>query len=375
MAEEPPRGGDEEQAPAGAEAVSLIKVLGHVHWRSVLPLAAALALGMGVLSVLPYLAKPMELLVIAVTLAEALSPTVLRLSRRVSRNVAIGIVYATLAVAAVGIGWLIVPALLNQAQALIDRAPALLTEAQLFVERWDRLTGGRIAGLVAAWPERMGRVLVKLPLELATAIFDVLLVVFLSVYWLAGAPRIKGFALSLLRPRHRARAAVVLHEIGRNMGGYVRGTLINAAIMGVLAWIGLQVIGVPFALVLGVLTMLGELVPILGPVIVGAIVAVIALGRSLELAIGAVVLYTVLIQVEGHVLTPNIMRRQTNVPQTLVLFAIVVGAGAGGLLGVIVSVPIAAAFRVFVLEVLAPWERRLAGAEPRPPAPSAPPEP
>ena len=375
MAEEPPRGGDEEQAPAGAEAVSLIKVLGHVHWRSVLPLAAALALGMGVLSVLPYLAKPMELLVIAVTLAEALSPTVLRLSRRVSRNVAIGIVYATLAVAAVGIGWLIVPALLNQAQALIDRAPALLTEAQLFVERWDRLTGGRIAGLVAAWPERMGRVLVKLPLELATAIFDVLLVVFLSVYWLAGAPRIKGFALSLLRPRHRARAAVVLHEIGRNMGGYVRGTLINAAIMGVLAWIGLQVIGVPFALVLGVLTMLGELVPILGPVIVGAIVAVIALGRSLELAIGAVVLYTVLIQVEGHVLTPNIMRRQTNVPQTLVLFAIVVGAGAGGLLGVIVSVPVAAAFRVFVLEVLAPWERRLAGAEPRPPAPSAPPVP
>ena len=163
---------------------------------------------------------------------------------------------------------------------------------------------------------------------------------------------------------------MVLHEIGRNMGGYVRGTLINAAIMGVLAWIGLQVIGVPFALVLGVLTMLGELVPILGPVIVGAIVAVIALGRSLELAIGAVVLYTVLIQVEGHVLTPNIMRRQTNVPQTLVLFAIVVGAGAGGLLGVIVSVPVAAAFRVFVLEVLAPWERRLAGAEPRPPAPA-----
>lgn len=378
MAEEPPRDGsskEAETAPAGAEAVSLLKVLGHVHWRSVLPLAAAVALGMGILTMLPYLAQPLALLVVAVTFAEALSPTVVRLSRHMRRNLAIGVVYGALAIVAAGIGWLIVPALLNQAQALIDRAPTLLAQAQQYVDRWDRVTGGRLAGLVTAWPERIGRVLMKLPMELATAIFDVLLVVFLSVYWLAGAPRIKGFALSLLKPRHRARAAVVLHEVGRNMGGYVRGTMINAAIMGVLAWIGLFAIGVPFALVLGVLTMLGELVPILGPVIVGVIVALIALTRSVELAVGAVVLYTVLIQVEGHVLTPNIMRRQTNVPQTLVLFAIVVGGGAGGLLGVIVSVPIAAAFRVFVLEVLAPWERRLAGAEPRPPAPSAPPEP
>jgi len=106
---------------------------------------------------------------------------------------------------------------------------------------------------------------------------------------------------------------------------------------------------------------------------VGILVALIALMRSVELAVGAVLLYTALVQLEGHILTPNIMARQTNVPQTLVLFAIVVGGGAGGLLGIIVSVPIAAAFRVFVLEVLAPWERRLAGATPE--ATSAPPMP
>lgn len=370
--EETPPVGDEERAPAGAEAVSLIKVLGHVQWRAALPLAAAVALGVGTLYVLPFLVEPLALLVVAVTFAEALSPSVTILSRRMRRNVAIAVVYAVLALIALVIGWIVVPAMLDQAQALIDRAPTLMAQGQRYLDRWDRLSGGRLTGLVASWPDRLGRVVVKLPMQLATLIFDVLLIIFLSVYWLAGAPRIKGFALSLLKPRHRAKAAVVLHEMGRNMGGYVRGTVINAAIMGVLAWVGLLVIGVPFAVVLGVLTMLGELVPIVGPVVVGVIVALIALMRSVQLAIAAVVLYTALVQLEGHVLTPNIMSKQTNVPQTLVLFAIVVGA-AGGLLGIIVSVPLAAAFRVFVLEVIAPWERKLAGADQRPPAPSAPP--
>ena len=368
-----PTTGESERSPAGAGGVTLIRVLGHVDWRAVLPLGLAVGLGLWLVWVLPYLAKPLELLVVAVTLAEALAPPVTWLDRRMRRSIAIGIVYAALAVVAIAICWLVIPALLDQAQALMDRAPLLLAQGQQYIDRWDRLTGGRLAGLVAAWPDRLGRVVVRVPMELATGIFDTLLIVFLSVYWLAGASHIEGFMLSLIKPRHRAKAALVLHEIGRNMGGYVRGTVINAAIMGALAWVGLMAIGVPFAVVLGVLTMLGELVPILGPVMVGILVALIALMRSVELAVGAVLLYTALIQLEGHILTPNIMARQTNVPQTLVLFAIVVGGGAGGLLGVVVAVPVAAAFRVFVLEVLAPWERRLAGAEPRPPAPSAPP--
>ncbi len=375
MAENPPEGEAKaaEAGPAGTEAVSLVRVLGLVDWRGVAPLAGAVALGLGLIWVLPYLARPLELLVVSVTLAEALTPIVNWLARRMRRMLAIALVYGALALLALLTGWLVVPTLIDQAQTLIARAPALLAQLQAFVDRWDRVSGGRLAGVLQSLPSRIGDSVVRVPLQLVNALFDLLLIVFLSVYWLAGAPRIMGFALSLLRPRHRARAALVMHEIGRNMGGYVRGTVINAAIMGVLSWLGLSIIGVPFAVVLGMLTMLGELVPILGSVTVGAIVALIALTRSLQLALGAVVLFTALIQLEGHILTPNIMRRQTNVPQTLVLFAIVVGGGAGGLLGIIVSVPIAAAIRVFVLEVVAPWERRLAQAEPRPPAPSAPP--
>jgi len=358
MAEKPPEGeaGGAKEGPAGTAAVSL--------WRGVVPLALAVALGLVLVYVLPYLARPLELLVVAVTLAEALAPVVGWLSRWLRPILAIAVVYAALALVAVVVGWLIVPPLVDQAQTLIARAPTFLAQAQAFVDRWDRVTGGRLAGLLETLPGRIGAGLVRVPLQLAGALFDALLVIFFSIYWLAGAPRIEGFALSLLRPRYRAQAALVLHQIGLNMGGYVRGAVINAVIMGVLAWLGLSVIGVPFAVVLGALTMLGELVPILGSVIVGTIVTLIALTRSLQLALGAAALFTALVQIEGHLLTPNIMRRQTNVPQTLVLFAIVVGGGAGGLLGVIVSVPIAAAVRVLVLEVVAPWERRLARAEP-----------
>jgi len=370
---ENPSAGEERRTAAGPAEVRPMRTPGRLDWRAVGPLAVGVALGIGAIWSLPYLGRPLELLVVAITLAEALAPAVAWLSRRMRRMLAVAIVFVLLALVAVGIAWLVIPPLVAQAQSLAARAPELMAEATQYLHNFDRLTGGSLAGLVTAFPGRIGHFLVQLPVALARTIFDVLLVVFLSVYWLAAAPRIKGFMLSLIRPRHRAQGAIVLHEMGRNMGGYVRGTVINAAIMGALAWVGLLLIGVPFAVVLGVLTMLGEMVPIVGAVAVGVIVALIALTRSVGLALGAVALYTALIQLEGHVLTPNIMARQTNVPQTLVLFAIVVGGGAGGLLGIIVSVPIAAAFRVFVLEVLAPWERRLAGAEPRPPAPSAPP--
>lgn len=336
--------------------------LGGMTWRATLPLAAALVLGLGTLLVIRLIARPLAFLVIAIAIAEALAPPVAWLERWMKRSVAIALVYLILVALLVLAGWLIVPALIAQGQELALRAPALMEQVQLIVRRGDRITGGQLATVLGGMGQQLIGFVASLPFWLFRTLVDVLLVGFLSIYWLIGAPALERFALSLVAERRRDTASRVIEQMGRAMGGYVRGAAINAVVMGALAWLGLALIGVNYALTLGVLTMLGEPVPIIGPVIVAIPVVLVALLQSPTTALLALGLYVVLQQVEGQLLTPNIMRGQTDVPQTLVIFAIVAGGAIGGLLGVLVSIPLAAALRVFVLQVVVPVVRRWTGA-------------
>ncbi len=333
-------------------------------WRSVLPLAAALALGLGTLSILRYLAHPLALLVLAISVAEALSPLVSRLERFVRRGFAVGIVYLAVTAVFAGLAWSIVPTVLSQGEQLVQAAPALTERVRVWIGQQNSALGFQISTLFDSLPSHLGSFLVWLPLRLFRSTLQALVVVFLSIYWLFGSPGLQRFTLTLFPPDHRADAGHVLVRMGQAMGGYVRGAAINAVIMGALAWLGLSLLHVPYALTLGALTMLLEPIPLLGPILAAVPVVLIALSVSPTLALYALGLYTVLQQVEGQVLTPNIMRSQTDVPQTLVLFAVLAGGALGGLLGVLVSIPLAAAARVFVLEVLAPAVRRRVGAEP-----------
>lgn len=332
-------------------------------WRSTLPAAAALVLGLGLLYGVRLIARPLAFLIIAIAIAEALAPPVAWLERRMPRALAIAVVYLLVAGLFAALCWVVVPALVAQGQELVVRTPELIDRLRLIVERGDRVTGGQIAALLAGLPRQLGGLLVSLPLGILTALVNVLLVGFLSIYWLIGAPALQRFALSLFPEHRHHKTARVLETMGQAMGGYVRGAAINALVMGALAWIGLSLIGVDYALVLGVLTMLGEPVPIIGPIIVAVPVVAVAFLQSPSLALFALLLYFVLQQIEGQLLTPLIMRRQTDVPQTLVIFAVVAGGAIGGLLGVLVSIPLAAALRVFALEVVVPVVRRWTGAD------------
>jgi predicted PurR-regulated permease PerM len=323
-----------------------------------------IALGAGIIILVWLMAKALALLVVAIALAEGLEPIVQWLHRRnVSRSLAVVLVYLALGAVALGVGWLIAPVLAEQMQELSRRAPELIDRAQKGLARWDEITGGKLASVITSAGGGLAGNAIRLPMLALGALVDVALVIFLSIYWLVGAPALKRFVLSLIPDARRARADGIMKEMGEAMGGYVRGVAINAVIMGALAWLGLWLIGVNYAVVLGVLTMLGEPIPYIGPIVVAIPVIGVALLQSTTKAIFALALYTALEQFEGHILTPNIMESQTDVPQALVIFAIAAGAALGGLLGVLAALPLAAAIRVFVLRVVAPTEREIVGAE------------
>lgn len=327
-------------------------ILERVRWRSVPPLAAALALGMLTVTLLEMSARPLALLVLAIAVAEALKPLVDWLEPKVRRRaVAASLVFLALTAVLALLIWAVAPGLVDQFEALVRSLPQLAEELQGLLQRSglaDHLDGEAIAGPVAG---SIGSFALSIPTRILSAVVDGIVVAFLALYWLIGSRDIRRFALSLVPAEKRERAASVTAEMGDAMGGYVRGVVINSLIMGVLAWVGLMLIGVRYPLMLGLLTAMGEAVPVFGPIVVGAIVTLLALLQSVTKAIIALIFFTALTQIEGQVLTPNIMRSQTEVPQTLVLFAILVGAALGGVLGILVAIPIAAAVRVAVLRL------------------------
>jgi len=341
-------------------------VAGAITWRIVPPLAAALALGLGLLASVRYLARPLAVLILAITIGEALEPLVTRLQHHMRRALAIALVYAGLVTLAGLAGWLVVPELVTQAREIGEKQlPGWIDRGQAFIDRWDPSAGGTVR---RAATERLGAMsggLVTLPFKAFTVAIEIILVVFLSAYWLLGGPAVRGFVLSLVSPASRDKTAAVLQEMGDAMGGYVRGAAISAVIMGALAWLGLLLIGVDYALALGALTTLGEPIPYVGPILVGGVVVLVALAQSPAKAALALALYTVLQQLESNFVAPNILSRATRTSQALVIFALVAGAAIGGLLGALVAIPLAGVLRVLMQELIAPAIRRWLDPEPQ----------
>ncbi len=333
-------------------------------WRGPVLLGLIIVLGFACLQVLWLLARPLGLLLAAVVIAAALAPLVDWLARWLPRTLAIFAVYLAVLLAVGGIGWLLIPPLVSQAQNLVTAAPDLIEEGQGWLDRWDvaPLNEDQVAGAAQSVITGLGSFLVSLPLRILSATLEIVLVFAMSAYLVAAGPALHRFAMSLLPVHHRRPTSDVLAEMGRTMGGFVRGTLIDAAIVGALVYAGMLLLGVRFAVVLALVSAVGELFPTIGPILAAIPAVGIALLDSPTQALIVLAFYVAVQQLETHLLLPLIMRNQADVPPTLAIFAVLAGGYALGILGALIAIPIAGALRILVLRVVAPYVRRRAGA-------------
>ncbi len=204
----------------------------------------------------------------------------------------------------------------------------------------------------------------SLPLTIFASLTELLLIFFLSLYWLIAQPKLRAYVLSLVPGEQRAKTGDMLTEIGQTIGGYVRGTIIDALIVAALTYVGLLVIGLRFPLVLAIIAGIGELIPVVGPILS----AVPALGIALVTGDGNFMLvlgfYVALQQIESNVLVPLVMRSQAHIPPLLSLFAFFVGTAVAGIVGALIAIPLFGALQVIVVRMLVPAERRWAGISP-----------
>lgn len=181
----------------------------------------------------------------------------------------------------------------------------------------------------------------------------------LAIYILIDLERFRNRSLELTPPRHRPEFAYVTGEVGTALGSFVRGQLLVALIVGAASSAGMWAIDLPFWLIIGIVAGFLNLIPFVGPVVGGALAALIALLHGdVWQAFWAVLIMIGVQQLDNHLITPLIQRTRVNLSPLIIVLALIIGGSLAGLLGVLVAIPATAAIRIIVGHL---WRTRVLG--------------
>ena len=180
------------------------------------------------------------------------------------------------------------------------------------------------------------------------ALANVLVILVLGIY-IAVNPNLYTNSAVYLLPRHRrARAQEVLAALGHAIRRWFAGRLVSMAMVGVLTYIGLSVVGVPLSLALGVITAILEFVPYLGPILALVPAVLVALLESPTLVLYVVPLYALVQLAESYLITPLIEKRAVSIPPAYLIFVQVLGGVLAGFIGVVLAEPLAVVVAILV---------------------------
>jgi predicted PurR-regulated permease PerM len=335
--------------------------------RLVIPLAilAWAAVFMLVIWMAGYVTRTILLLVVASLLAYALAPMVTFLERVVPRFLAILIVYLIVLGAISGLLYLVVSTAIEQTTSLAGYLNSLLTPTSSghlspleqalnsFGISPSQIASFR-AQLISGTTGLAGDV-VPLLTGVVNAALDIIVVAVLSVYFIVDGSRVTRWVQRNMPRRQRGRVRFLLETLQRVVGGYIRGQLLLCTLIGLLVGAGMGILGVPYALLLGVLTFILEFIPILGVLATGAICVLLALTKGWLLALIVLVYFVIVHIIEGDVVGPRIVGRAVGLHPAIALIALIAGGELFGIWGALFASPIAGVLQAFLVAIWSEW--------------------
>jgi predicted PurR-regulated permease PerM len=327
-------------------------------------LVIGLSVLVGLALLLVYLAwNVLSWIVVAMFLAIALNPAVEALERRgMGRPLAASVVFFLALLVLTGIGFLVIPPLVSQVTDFVDAVPDFV----------DDLTAGRgplgwlqdeyqIVDRVREAIERQGAAgvlglsagVLDVVRSVVTAVVGVITIVFLTYFMLLEGPRtIDGF-LRLVPEQARPRYERVGRDVYRSISGYVTGNLLISLVAGTLATIVLFAVGSEFAIALGLLVAVLDLIPLAGATLAAIVVSTVVFIETDWLRCLIVIVFFIAYQqFENHVLQPLVYGRTVQLSPLAVLCAVLVGAQLAGILGALLAIPVAGSLLAIAREIL-----------------------
>ena len=310
-------------------------------------------------------------ILVALFLALALNPAVEFFEARgLRRGYAAGLTSFLTLGAIFGLSMLFSPTLVNEANDFVRAVPDYfedvtegrgrlgdLAERYDVVQRVrDAAEGGGAAGVLG-----VSGTALAITERIITAIVAAVTIAFLTFFMLLEGPRWLERFFALLPESSRERAQRVGTQIYRTVGGYVTGNLLISIVAGVISTVVLLVTGVSYAVALGLLVAILDLVPLAGATLAAILVTTVAfVDQGLVVGLIVLVYFIVYQQIENHVLQPLVYSRTVQLSPLAILIAVLIGAKLAGVLGALGAIPLAGTIQVVMLE----WLRARRGEPP-----------
>ena len=300
---------------------------------------------------------------VAIFLALALNPAVDALQRRGirRRGLAVTIVFVGAILAIAALAATVIPTIVSQVNDFIDAVPGYVEdltrgEGRLgFLEREYQITDRVREALAEGGATRvlgLSGTALAVTKGVITAVIATVTITFLTLFMLLEGPAWMERLYGLLPEEKQPRWRAIGQEIYRTIGGYVTGNLAISLIAGVVSTLVLVIVGVPYAVALGLLVAILDLIPLAGATIAAIIVTTVAFLDSPTSGIIILIFFVVYQQLENHVLQPVVYGRTVRLSPLAVLVAVLIGAELAGVLGALAAIPVAGTIQVILVDWL-----------------------
>ena len=365
-----------QAAEAAAEASRRAAAEAHVESRSTdgrtfRPFRVGFFGGLGVLLAyvtylsLDTLRGTLIVIAVALLLAIGLDPAVGALVRRgFRRGWAVALVFLGLVAVLGGAIYAIVPPIVTELATFVQSVPDLINNLQhndsinRLNEKFGLINAIKSSDFIKTMGSGAAGSILTAGVTVASVAADLVIVLILSLFFLAGFPKIKSAAYRLAPATKRVRVTDLGDKIIKQMGGYLVGATLVAIQAGLLAGLFAAFVGLPYpwAIALGAAVL--DFVPVIGPITIGVSMTLLGFTQSLTIGIIAAVFYVIQHLFEAYWLYPRVMRRTVDISTGAVVVAILVGGSLLGVTGAILAVPVAAACILIVREVIMPMQER-----------------
>lgn len=311
-------------------------------------------------------------IVIAIAIIYMLNPVVTRLhARGMARWLGSCLSYIVLMGVLTLIGFLVIPSITAQAGQLADDFPTiyedLVADLQGFAEdlgfsnldlpSYEELKDG-LSGDGGFLDGKLGRI-TDLTLSVLEALFLLLIAPVIAFYLLIDLPKVRAKVVSLIPERQRVEVIYVARELGLAVGGFLRGQLLVAAIVGVMTSFGFWAVGLPFWLLIGMIAGFLNIIPFVGPWVGGTLGVMVALAtRDLQTAAWAGLVALIVQQIDNHFVSPTVLRATVRIHPAMIILGLVLGASLGGFWGVVLAVPVMSSVKIIGGHL---WHTRVLG--------------
>jgi predicted PurR-regulated permease PerM len=306
---------------------------------------------------------------ISITIAYLLNPLVNHLHRRgVPRGASIVIIYIVffLLLAAVLINT--IPLFIDQLRDLGDHLPRLIEQVQKWIDGFHEDKKHLPEAVRKAVDSNLGTLESKATASIShilesagnslEGMANAFVVPFLVFYLLKDVKGMERTVIAFFPKKNRQEIIRLIRSVDEALGNYIRGQLLVAVVVGVLDYIGLLIIGMPYALLLSLIVAITNIIPYIGPFIGATPAILLALTVSPMMALKVLIVNLIIQQLEGNFISPLLIGRSLKLHPMLIIMAILLGGEMFGMIGLILAIPVVAVGKVLLQHLVLHYMKR-----------------